>query len=178
MKEKRTHDMRETCYFTYDTELGKITVICSPEAVVGICFGDGRPQYGIHMSTALIDETAAQLDEYFRGERKEFNLPLSPEGTEFQKKVWDALTMIPYGETRCYQDVAIMTGNPKATRAVGMANNKNPIPVIIPCHRVIGKDGSMTGYGGGLEIKKKLLLLEKNGFMQRTAEPAGSIDLT
>ena len=89
--------------------------------------------------------------------------PLRPEGTPFQKRVWDALLTIPYGETRSYRDIAVLAGSPKGFRAVGMANNHNPIPILIPCHRVIGADGSMTGYGGGLPIKIKLLETERGG---------------
>lgn len=102
-----------------------------------------------------------QLKEYFSGTRKEFDLKLNISGTDFQKKVWEALQGIPYGETRTYQDIAIAVGSPKACRAVGGANNKNKIPVIIPCHRVIGKDGSLVGFGSGLKIKKELLQLER-----------------
>ncbi len=102
-----------------------------------------------------------QLKEYFDKKRKIFDLPLNISGTEFQKKVWKALQDIPYGETRTYQDIALAVGNPKACRAVGGANNKNNIPVIIPCHRVIGKNGSLVGFGSGLAIKKELLQLEK-----------------
>ncbi|CRZ34996.1 methylated-DNA-[protein]-cysteine S-methyltransferase [Herbinix hemicellulosilytica] len=111
--------------------------------------------------TELLKKAATQLREYFEGKRKEFNICLNPKGTPFQKKVWDALLKIPYGETRSYKDIAIAVGNPNACRAVGMANHKNPIMCIIPCHRVIGSDGSLTGYGGGIEIKEKLLTLEK-----------------
>ncbi len=112
--------------------------------------------------TAVIDEAVKQLTEYFDGKRKVFDLPLNPQGTEFQRNVWTALTEIPYGKVCSYQDIAVKIGNPKAVRAVGGANNKNPILIIIPCHRVIGKDGSLVGYGGGLEIKKYLLSLEHN----------------
>lgn len=111
--------------------------------------------------TADIKETARQLNEYFEGKRKEFSLKLNPYGTEFQKKVWNALLQIPYGETRSYKEIAEAIGNEKACRAVGMANHNNPIICIIPCHRVIGSDGSLTGYGGGLDVKEKLLDLEK-----------------
>ncbi len=100
-------------------------------------------------------------DEYFAGGRKDFDLPLCPRGTEFQKKVWSALREIPYGETRAYGEIAAAVGNPKAARAVGMANNRNPISVIVPCHRVIGSDGKLVGYGGGLDIKEFLLDLER-----------------
>ena len=102
-----------------------------------------------------------ELDEYFQGKRKTFDIPLRTHGTPFQEKVWAALREIPYGETRSYRDIAEAIGHPKAYRAVGMANNANPLFIIIPCHRVIGADGSLTGYGGGLPMKKALLMLEK-----------------
>jgi methylated-DNA-[protein]-cysteine S-methyltransferase len=114
--------------------------------------------------TPLIKKAAAQLDEYFNGKRKEFNLPLALHGTDFQNRVWEALQNIPYGETVSYSQIAAATGNLRARRAVGMANNRNPIPIIIPCHRVIGKDGNLTGYAGGLDLKQKLLLLEKGAY--------------
>ncbi|MCL2720861.1 MAG: methylated-DNA--[protein]-cysteine S-methyltransferase [Treponema sp.] len=113
------------------------------------------------LQTPLIKETIKQLDEYFSGKRKTFDLPLNAQGTEFQKKVWQVLKAIPYGQTCSYEQIAIKTGNPKACRAVGLSNNKNPIVIIIPCHRVIGKNGKLTGYAGGLELKQKLLDLEK-----------------
>lgn len=109
----------------------------------------------------VLEKAERQLDEYFAGERKVFNLPLAPKGTEFQKKVWAALCDIPYGETRSYGEIAAAVGNPKASRAVGMANHRNPISIIVPCHRVIGADGRLVGFGGGLWIKEKLLKLEK-----------------
>lgn len=109
----------------------------------------------------VLEKAERQLDEYFAGERKVFNLPLAPKGTEFQKKVWAALCDIPYGETRSYGQIAAAVGNPKASRAVGMANHRNPISIIVPCHRVIGADGRLVGFGGGLWIKEKLLKLEK-----------------
>lgn len=102
-----------------------------------------------------------ELDEYFQGRRKTFDIPCRTHGTAFQEKVWAALREIPYGETRSYRDIAEAIGHPKAYRAVGMANNANPLFIIIPCHRVIGDDGSLTGYGGGLPMKKALLMLEK-----------------
>lgn len=102
-----------------------------------------------------------ELDEYFQGRRKTFDIPCHTHGTAFQEKVWAALREIPYGETRSYRDIAEAIGHPKAYRAVGMANNANPLFIIIPCHRVIGADGSLTGYGGGLPMKKALLMLEK-----------------
>ncbi|MDF2617091.1 MAG: Methylated-DNA--protein-cysteine methyltransferase [Sedimentibacter sp.] len=111
--------------------------------------------------TNLLRNAALQLNEYLEGKRNSFDLPLNPKGTEFQKKVWAALCDIPYGETRSYKQIAESVGNPKACRAVGMANNKNPIMIFIPCHRVVGSDGSLTGYAGGLDMKEKLLSLEK-----------------
>jgi methylated-DNA-[protein]-cysteine S-methyltransferase len=103
----------------------------------------------------------AQLGAYFKGDLQQFDLALAPEGTPFQLKVWRALRAIPYGELASYKDIAVAVGNPKAVRAVGGANGKNPIPIIVPCHRVIGSDGSLTGFGGGLEIKQRLIDLEK-----------------
>lgn len=111
-------------------------------------------------NTPVLEETEKQLREYFKGERMEFDLPLGPMGTEFQKKVWQALQEIPYGATASYGDIARKVGNPKGFRAVGMANNKNPIVIIVPCHRVIGSDGKLVGYGGGLENKVFLLAFE------------------
>jgi len=108
----------------------------------------------------VTDAAVAQLKEYFEGTRKVFEIDINPEGTVFQKQVWDALLKIPYGETRSYAQIAEAVGNKNACRAVGMANNKNPIAIIIPCHRVIGSDGSLTGYAGGLEVKRKLLEIE------------------
>lgn len=111
--------------------------------------------------TPALTKAARQLAEYFEGKRKEFDLPLAPQGTPFQLKVWRALCSIPYGKTASYADIAAKIKNPKACRAVGMANNKNPLSIFIPCHRVVGANGSLTGYGGGLPLKKKLLDLEQ-----------------
>lgn len=111
--------------------------------------------------TALLKEAGRQLQEYFSGQRKKFSLPLAPAGTVFQHSVWNALKDIPYGETRSYGQIARTLGKAKAARAVGRANNKNPISIIIPCHRVIGADGKLVGYGGGLDKKAYLLALEK-----------------
>jgi methylated-DNA-[protein]-cysteine S-methyltransferase len=105
----------------------------------------------------------AQLGEYFAGKRRRFDLPLAPRGTEFQRQVWRALTEIPYGKTVSYGELARRIGKPNGPRAVGLANGANPLPIIVPCHRVIGADGSLTGFGGGLPIKRKLLALEGAG---------------
>lgn len=117
---------------------------------------------GCHKAeTLVISKAFTQLTEYLDRQRQDFNLPINPKGTDFQKKVWKELLKIPYGQTTSYKDIAEKIGNPKACRAIGLANNKNPIPIFIPCHRVIGKNGSLRGYAGGLELKKALLNIEK-----------------
>jgi methylated-DNA-[protein]-cysteine S-methyltransferase len=131
-------------------------------AVTNVFFrSEKKPPDTKEHSTPLLRRVARQIEEYLNGKRTEFDLPLKPEGTEFQRAVWKALQTIPYGETRSYRDIAEQIGSPKACRAVGMANHRNPITIIIPCHRVIGTDGSLTGYGGGLKLKQQLLDLEK-----------------
>ena len=126
--------------------------------MTGISFG--RPEQPVTEENGLNREVIRQLKEYFAGKRREFSLPLSPAGTEFQKKVWSALQEIPYGETRTYKEIAGRCGNEKACRAVGMANHVNPIGIVIPCHRVVGSSGKMVGYAGGLDKKQYLLELE------------------
>jgi len=116
-----------------------------------------RPQQAWVRDDSAFDDVRTQLEEYFEGERTEFDLPLSPSGTAFQRRVWTALRDIPYGETRSYGQTAQAIGSPSASRAVGLANGQNPIPIIVPCHRVVGADGSLTGYGGGLDTKRWLL---------------------
>ncbi|MCL2253151.1 MAG: methylated-DNA--[protein]-cysteine S-methyltransferase [Lachnospiraceae bacterium] len=147
-----------------NSPIGILTISVNEKAVIGLGFGSlnfSDAEYET-VNDGLMNETIYQVEEYFRGRLKNFDLPLEPYGTEFQKKVWASLQMIPYGETRSYRDIALMCDCPKGYRAVGMANNRNPIAVIIPCHRVIGADGSLTGFGGGLESKEFLLGLEKN----------------
>lgn len=117
-------------------------------------------QDAVRGQTPLLRAAAKQLEEYATGRRKDFDLPLAPRGTAFQQKVWQALTRIPYGETRSYKQIAEAVGCAKGFRAVGLANNRNPIAVVIPCHRVIGADGKLVGYGGGLPLKQALLRLE------------------
>jgi len=114
------------------------------------------------VETPLIKEAALQVEQYLAGKRRDFSVPLAACGTEFQKAAWNALLTIPYGETRSYKNMAEQIGRPKAVRAVGMANNRNPISIIIPCHRVIGHNGALTGYGGGLPLKRYLLELEQD----------------
>lgn len=141
---------------TINTPAGRITISCDGEFITEIKFGGNEDGYH-----PLLDIASAQLNEYFNGTRRKFNLPINPAGTEFQKRVWSTLLKIPYGETRSYGQIAAAIGNPKGARAVGAANNKNPIAIVIPCHRVIGADGALTGYAGGLDIKAILLETEK-----------------
>ncbi|MCL4147003.1 UNVERIFIED_CONTAM: hypothetical protein GTU68_044828 [Idotea baltica] len=108
----------------------------------------------------VLQQTITELGEYFLGERQQFDIPIDPQGTDFQRQVWSMLQQIPFGETWSYQDMAIAIDNPKAVRAVGLANGKNPISIIVPCHRVIGKNGKLTGYAGGVDRKQALLALE------------------
>lgn len=146
--------------FFYETEIGIIGIRENGKAITNIYFS--KIENGDNMEeTNLIKDTFIQIKEYIKGKRIKFDLPLEPQGTEFQKKVWQELLKIPYGQTRAYKDIAVAVGNEKASRAIGMANNKNPIPIIIPCHRVIGSNGKLVGYAGGLNIKEKLLNIEK-----------------
>ncbi|WP_346699719.1 methylated-DNA--[protein]-cysteine S-methyltransferase [uncultured Alistipes sp.] len=148
-----------------ETPVGPVTVTASDDAVTGLCFGTELPEDSLlcreEDATPLLREAAAQLREYFAGTRRAFTLPLAPAGTAFQQRVWKALRTIPCGETRTYKQIAEQIGRNRAYRAVGMANNRNPIAILIPCHRVIGHDGRLTGYAGGLGIKERLLDLEK-----------------
>ena len=146
--------------FFYETDLGIIGIRDSNNAITEVFYS--KSKINDHLKeTPLIRECFNQLKEYFQGTRREFTIPIEAEGSEFQKKVWKALLDIPYGQTRTYKEIAIAIGNEKACRAVGMANNRNPISIIIPCHGVIGANGKLVGYGGGLDIKEKLLNIEK-----------------
>lgn len=149
--------------FYYETKLGKIGIAEESGSITHLFFdGENFPEKDYtENETPVLAETGKQLKEYLAGTRREFDLPLAPAGTAFMQKVWKALQEIPYGETRSYKEIAAAAGNVKACRAVGMANNRNPIAVIIPCHRVIGAGGDLVGYGGGLEKKIFLLELEK-----------------
>lgn len=142
----------------YKSCVGNILIEADNKAITKIQFNNSNVSC---YSSSLEQEAAKQLDEYFKGKRKKFDLPLNLKGTEFQKKVWEVLKQIPYAQTRSYKEIAMMIGNKNASRAVGMANNKNPCPIVVPCHRVIGSNGSLVGYALGLDIKKKLLDLEK-----------------
>lgn len=149
-------------FVVVQSPVGDLTLTEENGALTGLYFGRLSLE-GEEGLTALLERASRQLEEYFAGKRKQFDLPLSLRGTEFQRQVWAALRDIPYGETRSYGQIAQAVGRPKAVRAVGMANHRNPISIIVPCHRVVGADGSLTGYGGGLENKKFLLALERGG---------------
>lgn len=148
-------------YFVYPTPMGRITLESDGSSLTRLVFGATELE-GERTPTALTNEAANQIQEYLAGKRTAFDLPLDPAGTAFQKQVWEALRAIPYGETRSYQQVASMIGKPNAMRAVGGANNKNPLPLLIPCHRVIGANGDLVGYAAGIGIKGFLLDLEAN----------------
>ncbi|MDD3244123.1 MAG: methylated-DNA--[protein]-cysteine S-methyltransferase [Eubacteriales bacterium] len=143
--------------YTMASPIGRLTLFANETALTDLLFAQAAPQEPYLESSALLAQAALQLDEYFSGKRKGFDLPLMPQGTPFQKEVWRVLTTIPWGETRTYGEVAAALGRPGAARAVGGANHRNPLPIFIPCHRVVGTNGSLTGFGGGLEIKQWLL---------------------
>ncbi|MGE5614914.1 MAG: methylated-DNA--[protein]-cysteine S-methyltransferase [Bacillota bacterium] len=151
--------------FYYKTCVGDIGIIDNGKAITGLFFTGARrlnPGVSCHVKeTPLIREAAFQLSEYFAGKRKIFDIPLDMKGTPFQLAVWQALSVIPYGETRSYKEISESIGRAKAYRAVGMACNRNPVAIIVPCHRVVGADGSMTGFASGVGIKEKLLEIEK-----------------
>lgn len=153
-------------YTEIETPLG-ITIAAADDAGLRVLsFAEGEGWNGLpddwqrDDAFPVLAEAARQLHEYFDGTRRDFDLPLAPEGTEFQQKVWRALREIPFGETRSYGELARMIRQPTASRAVGLANGRNPIALVVPCHRVIGADGSLTGYAGGLSFKKALLEIE------------------
>lgn len=153
-------------FFTYfNSPIGELLLAGQPGVLSVLGFPEGKMRLRHNSDWVydnnVFDQTIEQLGAYFAGELTEFSLELAPQGTPFQLKVWSALQQIPYGETRSYGEIAQAVGSPKASRAVGAANGQNPLPVIIPCHRVIGKSGDLTGFGGGLPTKIKLLDLEQ-----------------
>jgi len=150
-----------------DSPYGPLTLVADERVLCGLYMVGQRHRppeenFGERDDTPF-GEATAQLQAYFAGELKEFDLPLRLAGTPFQRSVWDQLRKIPYGEIRSYGELADALGNPKASRAVGLANGKNPIGIIVPCHRVVGANGGLTGYGGGLDRKKRLLDFESGG---------------
>jgi methylated-DNA-[protein]-cysteine S-methyltransferase len=153
-----------TLYATIDSPIGELLLLSDGDALTALYMQEGRKPMKIAgdwvASTARFADVKTQLEEYFAGNRTTFDVPLAPQGAPFEREVWHALEEIPYGETVSYGEIARRVGQPTAARAVGLANGRNPISVIVPCHRVIGADGSLTGYGGGLERKRLLLELE------------------
>lgn len=150
-------------FLCVDTPLGPMALAAEEGNLTRLYLPNApTPRLASH-ETPLLVRAREQLLEYLAGLRRDFDLPLAPQGTPFQREVWDALRAIPYGQTRSYRSVAQAVGCPGGARAVGMANHRNPLPIFIPCHRVVGADGSLTGYAGGLDIKRRLLALEKRG---------------
>lgn len=150
--------MNDVSKLTIETPIGLLEITATNEAIVGVKPTDYEENI---VTNDLALRCKNELEEYFAEERKAFDLPLKAEGTDFQKQVWEQLKRIPYGETKTYGEVAKMIGKPRASRAIGMANHNNTILILIPCHRVIGADGSLTGYAAGIEAKKYLLEFEK-----------------
>ena len=149
--------------FYYDTEIGKIGIAEKDNEITDVFFGVSKLKENTNINeTSIIKLTISQIKEYLMGLRTSFDIPINPIGTKFQLSVWEQLRNIPYGETQSYKQVAQGIGNIKACRAVGLANNRNPVAILIPCHRVIGSNGKLVGYSGGLNIKKSLLNLESN----------------
>jgi len=155
----------ERLQFTiYPSPVGKLRIVCDSIAVREIRFEDRNTRHALPehwiRGGSLCDRVVSQLEAYFAGQRQSFDLPLAPVGTSFQQQVWQALWDIPYGETTTYGELARRVNRPTAPRAVGAANGRNPISIVVPCHRVLGSKGALTGYGGGLEAKGRLLALE------------------
>ncbi len=145
-------------YCFYNSEIGIIKIGVSDGAVCEIGIADCPSESA---TSALADRAFKEISEYLNGKRKAFDFPIAPKGTDFQRKVWSALREIPYGETKTYGEIAAQIGNPQAARAVGNACNKNPLLLVVPCHRVLGANGSLTGFAAGIKVKERLLLLEK-----------------
>lgn len=148
--------------YGYDTKLGHVLITASEDAIKRLDIGVNVSDNAVFSETPIIQKAHEQLKEYLDGKRKIFDIPLEPDGTEFQRRVWECLKGIPYGETRTYGQIAAQAGNPKASRAVGSANHKNPLPIFIPCHRVVGANGKLVGYGLGLPMKEFLINLERD----------------
>ena len=165
MPKKCKKDNAIQCYYTYVTKLGIVHIEQKDNKITKIKI-EKEEELIKHIQkkeTELIKNTYQQIKEYLEGKRKDFQIPLKQQGTKFQQKVWNVLLQIPYGETRSYKQIAQAIGNPKACRAVGMANHNNPYIIVVPCHRVIGQNDKLVGYAGGLDIKQQLLEIEKQG---------------
>ena len=148
-------------FLPFSTPFGEMALGEEAGAIVRLYLPNSPTPRLMPHETPLLTEGSRQVLEYLAGERRAFDLPIAPQGTPFQKKVWAALRDIPYGQTRTYRDIAIAADCPRSFRAVGMACNRNPIPIIVPCHRVVGAGGALTGYAGGVELKEALLALER-----------------
>lgn len=142
-----------------DTPVGRMALECEGEALTAL-YLPNRPMEAVGVETPLLARGRAELAEYFQGKRRAFDLPLAPQGTPFQLRVWNELAKVPWGTVVTYGELAVRVGSPKACRAVGQANHNNPLPIFLPCHRVVGANGSLTGYAGGLDVKQWLLQLE------------------
>jgi methylated-DNA-[protein]-cysteine S-methyltransferase len=169
--------MSDTRHTIVDTTVGAITIVGGAGGIQGLYYAEHRPapdraRFGVRDDASLAD-AAGQLHEYLAGERRAFDLPLDPVGTPFQLRVWQALREIPYGETRTYGWIASSIGQPTAVRAVGLANGRNPISIVVPCHRVVGASGALTGYAGGVACKRALLDLERGDLLDA---PTGALD--
>jgi methylated-DNA-[protein]-cysteine S-methyltransferase len=173
MEISRVNISSPTYEWSMQSPVGRITLLARGGALIGLAFESERYPLNregcIAEATPVLLDAERQIHEYFGGWRQAFDLPLNPQGTEFQRKVWKELVRIPFGLAISYQELANRIGNPKSTRAVGLANGKNPIALLIPCHRVIGSDRSLTGFGGGLDRKAYLLNHEGIGFRQTSA---------
>ena len=158
------HYMNKKHTLDYQSPIGVIEILGTDEAIYSILFSENKlpVHYKKDETPTVLVDCYTQLDEYFKGERLEFTFPFIYEGTDFQQKVWSALTCIPYSRTGSYRDIAVFIGNEKAIRAVGSANGKNKLSIVIPCHRIIGSNGTLTGYAGGLWRKEWLLQHEKS----------------
>lgn len=153
--------MADTLHFTIiDTPIGKLRLVSNGDALLRVEFQGQHSSDGVPGEDPVLDQARRQLEEYFAGRRRHFDLPLGAGGTAFQQAVWSSLQSIPYGELRSYRDIAETLGKPKAVRAVGAANGRNPLPIVVPCHRVVGSNGKLTGFAGGLDCKRRLLALE------------------
>lgn len=167
-------------YAVVATGFGDFTLVADDVALTQVHFPGVQPSpdgsWGVQIwlgEHPVLSPAAAQLAEYVAGERRSFDVPLRPTGTDFQRTAWAALLQIPYGRTRTYREQAATVGRPSAVRAVGAANGRNPLPVIVPCHRVIGSSGGLTGYAGGVDLKRRLLDLESGAGLLRLDEPLG-----
>lgn len=168
----RDRDSRKHAYTTLESPVGRLTLVASGRGLAGVLWVNDRPgrvriDRGVEDARhPVLAEARRQLEEYFAGRRTTFGMPLDFSGTAFQRKVWQALLTIPFGETRSYQQIASQIGHPVAARAVGAANGRNPIAIVAPCHRVVGADGALTGFAGGLDAKRYLLTLERTTPME------------